>query len=189
MVLISYAIYQEKIKILAWLCIRRRKSCHLLEIVDVFWYLFIKWMCYLNILSAFHQSSCFCGLCRSRSVCTKRASWFLIYAVRFAETQKTKATMKLQLLGWHFLQWKLLLALFSALTLSQTTNSRLFQTERVCKQQFQIWWKWWKVLWRGRKHCGKRRNCSSRAISSFPTVFSKDLYCRHVKTRTCVGKG
>ena len=32
-----------------------------------------------------------------------------------------------------------------------------------------------------RKHCGKRRNCSLRAISPFPTVFSKDLYCRHVK--------
>ena len=33
----------------------------------------------------------------------------------------------------------------------------------------------------GRKHDGKRRNCSLRAISPFPTVFSKDLYCRHVK--------
>ena len=32
-----------------------------------------------------------------------------------------------------------------------------------------------------RKHCGKRRNCSLRAISLFPTVFSKGLYCRHVK--------
>ena len=41
----------------------------------------------------------------------------------------------------------------------------------------------------GRKHCGKRRNCSLRAISSFPTVFSKDFYCRHVKTRVCLGKG
>ena len=40
-----------------------------------------------------------------------------------------------------------------------------------------------------RKHCGKRRNCSSRAISPFPTVFSKGLYCRHVKTRACLGKG
>ena len=26
----------------------------------------------------------------------------------------------------------------------------------------------------GRKHCGKRRNCSLREISPFPTVFSKD---------------
>ena len=41
----------------------------------------------------------------------------------------------------------------------------------------------------GRKNCGKRRNCSLRAISPFPTVFSKDLYCRHVKTRACLGKG
>ena len=29
----------------------------------------------------------------------------------------------------------------------------------------------------GRKHCGKRRNCSLRAISPFPAVFSKDFYC------------
>ena len=41
----------------------------------------------------------------------------------------------------------------------------------------------------GRKHCGKRRNCSLQAISPFPTVFSKDLYCRHVKTRACFWKG
>ena len=40
----------------------------------------------------------------------------------------------------------------------------------------------------GRKHCGKRRNCSLRAISPFPTVFSKALYCRHVKTRACLGQ-
>ena len=33
---------------------------------------------------------------------------------------------------------------------------------------------------------GKRRNCSLRAISPFPAVFSKDLYCRHVKTRACL---
>ena len=46
-----------------------------------------------------------------------------------------------------------------------------------------------KVLQRGRKHCGKKRNCLLRAISLFPTVFSKDLYCRHVKTRACLGKG
>ena len=40
-----------------------------------------------------------------------------------------------------------------------------------------------------RKHCGKRTNCSLRAIFPFPTLFSKDLYCRHVKTRACLGKG
>ena len=35
---------------------------------------------------------------------------------------------------------------------------------------------------------GKRRNCSLRAVSPFPTVFSRDLSCRHVKTRACLGK-
>ena len=35
----------------------------------------------------------------------------------------------------------------------------------------------------------KRRSCSSRAVSPFPTVFSKDLYCRHIKTRACLGLG
>ena len=29
----------------------------------------------------------------------------------------------------------------------------------------------------------------ARAISPFPLIFSKDLYCRHVKTRACLGKG
>ena len=38
-------------------------------------------------------------------------------------------------------------------------------------------------------HCGKRRNCSLGAISPFLTVFSKDLYCRHLKPRACLGKG
>ena len=40
----------------------------------------------------------------------------------------------------------------------------------------------------GRKQW-KWRNCSLRAISPFLTVFSKDFYCRHVKTRACLGKG
>ena len=41
----------------------------------------------------------------------------------------------------------------------------------------------------GTKHCGKRRNCSLRAISPFSTVFSKDLYCRHVEKKACLGNG
>ena len=32
-----------------------------------------------------------------------------------------------------------------------------------------------------KKHCGKRRNCSLRAIAPFPTLFSKGLYGRHDK--------
>ena len=44
------------------------------------------------------------------------------------------------------------------------------------------------VLRKGRKHCGRRRNCSLREISPFLTVFSKDLYCRHVKNQGLFGK-
>ena len=61
------------------------------------------------------------------------------------------------------------------------TNFRHFQTEGICRRQFRIWWKWQKLVKTGRKHRGKRRNCSLWAISPFPTVFSKDLYCRHCK--------
>ena len=39
------------------------------------------------------------------------------------------------------------------------------------------------------KYSEKRKNCSLRAIPPFPTVFSKDLFCRQVKTRVCLGKG
>ena len=41
----------------------------------------------------------------------------------------------------------------------------------------------------GRKHCGKKRNCSLRAISPFPTMFSKGLFPRGVKRCYCVGMG
>ena len=53
-------------------------------------------------------------------------------------------------------------------TLSNKTNFRLFQNERVCRWQFQIWWKWQNILQKDRKQYGKRRNCSLRAISPFP---------------------
>ena len=75
------------------------------------------------------------------------------------------------------------------LTHHQTTNFRLFQTERVCRRQFQILQKWHKVIQTGRKHCGKRRNCSLRAISPFPTVFSKGLFSRGIKRCHCMGMG
>ena len=45
-----------------------------------------------------------------------------------------------------------------------------------------------KVLQTGRKQCGQRRNCLLQAISPFPTLFSVDQYCRHVKTWACLGK-
>ena len=81
------------------------------------------------------------------------------------------------------------LLLWRSLTHYQTTNFRLFQTERVCRGQFQIWGKWQTVIQMGRKLCGKRRNCSLRAISPFSTVFSKGLFPRSVKRCRCVGMG
>ena len=71
----------------------------------------------------------------------------------------------------------------------QMTNFGLFQTERVCRLQFQVRQKWKKVIQTGKKHCGKRRNCSLGAISPFPTVFSKGLFPRGVKRCYCVGMG
>ena len=41
--------------------------------------------------------------------------------------------------------------------------------------------KWKKFLQKGRKHCGKRRNCLLRTSSPFPAVFSKDMYRRYLK--------
>ena len=46
-----------------------------------------------------------------------------------------------------------------------------------------------KLAKRVEKHCGKRRNCSLRAIYPFPTVFSKGLFHRGVKRCHCVGMG
>ena len=75
------------------------------------------------------------------------------------------------------------------LTLSQTAHFRLFQTERVCRRQFQIYWKWKKVLQTGWKHCGKRRNCSLWAISPFPTVFFKSFILQTRKNQGLCGYG
>ena len=77
----------------------------------------------------------------------------------------------------------------NGLTHYQTTNFRVFQSESICRRQFQIWRKWQKVIQMGRKQCGKRRNCSLWAISPFPTVFSKGFFPRCVKRCHCVGMG
>ena len=73
---------------------------------------------------------------------------------------------------FHDISYNKFFAPLSCLTVSQTKNSRLFQTERVCRWQFQRW-KCQKVLQMGRKDCGKRINCMLQAISPFPTAFQK----------------
>ena len=79
--------------------------------------------------------------------------------------------------------------LYGLLTHYQTRSCRLLQTERVCRRQFHIWRKWKTFILTGRKHCAKRRNCSLRAISPFPTVFSKGLFPRGIKRCYCVVMG
>ena len=69
------------------------------------------------------------------------------------------------------------------------TNFRLFQLKDFADVNFKSKQKWQKVLKKNREHCEKGRNCSLQATSAFPTVFSKDLYGRQVKTRACLGKG
>ena len=71
----------------------------------------------------------------------------------------------------------------TCLTHYQMTNFRLFQTERVCRQQFQIWEKWKKVIQTGRKHCGKRRNLVTSNFS-----FSCGVFKRLV-LQTCKNQG
>ena len=44
-----------------------------------------------------------------------------------------------------------------------------------------IWTNWDTIISLSRKHCGKRRNCSLRAIPPFPTMFSKAVICRRVE--------
>ena len=79
------------------------------------------------------------------------------------------------------------------LTLSQITNFRLFQPERVADNNF-------KFDENGRKFSKRVENTVGKAeIACYEklryeqfllfTVFSRDLYCRHVKTRACLGKG
>ena len=46
------------------------------------------------------------------------------------------------------------------LTLSQTTNFQLFQTTRVCRQFLNLIKMVEMCSKKGRKHCGKKKNCS-----------------------------
>ena len=88
----------------------------------------------------------------------------------------------------------LLVSLKCFLTLSKWQNFWLFQTERFCRQQFKIRWKWWKVLRAGRKHFWKRRNCFLWNFHSIKSDFSfshnvfREFYHRH-ENKGLFGKG
>ena len=109
-----------------------------------------------------------------------KVTFLLSFAKAFFFFRNSICLVKIK--STRFMKW-------THLTHYQTTNFRLFQTERVCRRQFQIWQKCKKVIQTVRKYCGKRRNCSLPAISPFPTVFSKGLFPRGIKRCHCVGMG
>ena len=74
------------------------------------------------------------------------------------------------------------------LTLSQTTNFRLFQTGRVCRRQFQVWRKWQKVLQKARKHWEKEKLLITSNFS-FPHSVFKRLVLQTRKNQGLFGKG
>ena len=63
--------------------------------------------------------------------------------------------------------------IYPSLTHYQTTNFRLFQIERVCRQQFQIWWKWKKVIQTGRNHWEKEKLLVTSNFSFSFSVFKR----------------
>ena len=68
------------------------------------------------------------------------------------------------------------------LTHYQTTNFKLFQTERVCTR------KWQKLIQMGENTVGKREIARYEQFLLFP-VFSKGLFPRGLKRCHCVGMG
>ena len=55
--------------------------------------------------------------------------------------------------------------------------------DSICRRQFKLDSKIEICFGKGRKYCGKRRKCWLPAFSPFPTMFSKALFYRMVKTR------
>ena len=62
------------------------------------------------------------------------------------------------------------------LTHYQMTNFRVFQIERVCRQQFQIRRKWHKIIQMGRKHCGKGEIAHYEQFLLFPQCFQRACF-------------
>ena len=69
------------------------------------------------------------------------------------------------------------------------TNFRLFQIERVCRQHFKFDENGGKISRRVENTVGKGEIAHYNQPLIFPTVFSKDLYCRHFKSMEFSEKG
>ena len=71
------------------------------------------------------------------------------------------------------------------LTLYQTINVRLFQTERICRRQFQIWWKWQKVIQKGRKTLWEKEKLLVTSNFSFSHNVFKRLVSKGRFQKAC----
>ena len=60
---------------------------------------------------------------------------------------------------------------------------------KVCRRQFQIWLNSRNFSKWVENTVGKGKLAPNRQFPPFSTMFLKDLYYRHVKTRGCLGKG
>ena len=106
---------------------------------------------------------------------------FLFQQQQTLQVKSVSLHMALKILGQNRLENKKELSIWNSLnttrilslTLSEMTNFRLFQTERVCRWQFRIWWKLQKVLQTGRKHCGKGEIARYEQFLLFPQCFQK----------------
>ena len=81
-------------------------------------------------------------------------------------------------------QWKVM---FQPITWQQILDSS--KPKEFADDNFKFHENGRKLSYRVEKYCGKRRNCSLRAISPFSTGFSIGLFPRGVKRCHCVGMG
>ena len=68
--------------------------------------------------------------------------------------------------------------------ISPITSCQILDSSKLkefANDNFKFDKKWQKVIQMGRKHCGKRRNCSLGAISPFPMMFQKACFPRASK--------
>ena len=80
-------------------------------------------------------------------------------------------------------------SIVQVLTLSQTTNSRLFQIETVCRRQFQIPWKWQNVPPKKYKTLWEKEKLLVTSNFSFSYSVFERLVLRTRKNQGLFGKG
>ena len=83
------------------------------------------------------------------------------------------------------LGWSQYGVLGNGLTHYQTTNFRLFQTEKVSRRQFQISRKWQKVIQTGRKHWEKEKLLVTSNFSFSHSVFERLVSQGRQKVSLC----